>query len=102
VRLFVRLIVRACPVGTVITTGDQPAGVVAVRPGVRIQRGAGRGGRRVGSHGQTATIPHIGTVEPSGRYACRPRSQIDHLLAEGHNRRGGSMQTTRSAASREL
>jgi len=31
-RLFVRLIVRACPVGTVITTGDQPgtAGVVSV------------------------------------------------------------------------
>src|SRR6266566_6701827 len=26
-RLFVRLIVRASPVGTVITTGDQPAGV---------------------------------------------------------------------------
>jgi hypothetical protein len=31
-RLFVRLIVRACPVGTVITTGDQPgtAAVVVV------------------------------------------------------------------------
>src|SRR5437879_117263 len=28
-RLFVRLIVRACPVGTVITTGDHMAGVVA-------------------------------------------------------------------------
>jgi hypothetical protein len=27
-RLFVRLIVRPCPVGTVITTGDQLAGVV--------------------------------------------------------------------------
>jgi hypothetical protein len=24
VRLFVRLITRVCPVGTVITTGDQP------------------------------------------------------------------------------
>jgi hypothetical protein len=30
VRLFVRLTVRSCPVGTVITTGDQVAGVVAV------------------------------------------------------------------------
>src|ERR1700704_729312 len=28
-RLLVRLIVRVCPVGTVITTGDQPAGGVA-------------------------------------------------------------------------
>jgi hypothetical protein len=27
-RLFVRLIVKPCPVGTVITTGDQLAGVV--------------------------------------------------------------------------
>jgi hypothetical protein len=27
VRLFVRLICRLCPVGTVITTGDQPAAV---------------------------------------------------------------------------
>src|SRR6266436_8961869 len=32
-RLFVRLIVRACPVGTVITTGDQPAGVVPIAAG---------------------------------------------------------------------
>jgi hypothetical protein len=32
-RLFVRLIVRLCPVGTVITTGDQPAGVVNVAAG---------------------------------------------------------------------
>jgi hypothetical protein len=37
-RLFVRLICRVCPVGTVITTGDQPAAVgfslaqVAVEP----------------------------------------------------------------------
>src|SRR5450631_66342 len=37
-RLFVRLIVRSCPVGTVITTGDQPAAAgidlaqVAVEP----------------------------------------------------------------------
>src|SRR5882762_1794649 len=29
-RLFVRLIVKACPVGTVITTGDQPAGMAGV------------------------------------------------------------------------
>jgi len=29
-RLFVRLIVRACPVGTVITTGDQLAGMAGV------------------------------------------------------------------------
>jgi hypothetical protein len=28
-RLFVKLIVRACPVGTVITTGDQVDGTVA-------------------------------------------------------------------------
>jgi hypothetical protein len=28
-RLFVRLIVRPCPVGTVITTGDQVDGTVA-------------------------------------------------------------------------
>jgi hypothetical protein len=33
VRLFVRLIVRLCPVGTVILTGDQPAGVVSVAAG---------------------------------------------------------------------
>src|SRR6267378_6127751 len=32
-RLLVRLIVRACPVGTVITTGDQPAGVVPIAAG---------------------------------------------------------------------
>src|SRR6267143_3063682 len=32
-RLFVRLIVRPCPVGTVITTGDQPAGVVPIAAG---------------------------------------------------------------------
>jgi hypothetical protein len=32
-RLFVRLIVRADPVGTVITTGDQPAGVVPIAAG---------------------------------------------------------------------
>jgi len=31
VRLLVRLIVSACPVGTVITTGDQP-GVLVVPP----------------------------------------------------------------------
>ena len=30
VRLFVRLIVKACPAGTVITTGDHVAGVVVV------------------------------------------------------------------------
>src|SRR6266576_219287 len=32
-RLLVRLIVRTCPVGTVITTGDQPAGVVPIAAG---------------------------------------------------------------------
>jgi hypothetical protein len=32
-RLLIRLIVRLCPVGTVITAGDQPAGVVVVAAG---------------------------------------------------------------------
>jgi hypothetical protein len=32
-RLLVRLIVRICPVGTVITTGDQPAGVGGTEAG---------------------------------------------------------------------
>jgi hypothetical protein len=32
-KLFVRLMVRLCPVGTVMTTGDQPAGVVSVAAG---------------------------------------------------------------------
>jgi hypothetical protein len=34
-RLFVRLIKRFWPVGTVMTTGDQPAGVVAVASGAK-------------------------------------------------------------------
>jgi len=56
-RLLVRLIVRACPVGTVITTGDHV--VVAGR----IQRGARGGGG--GAGGAPQKYPHIGTVEPS-------------------------------------
>jgi len=33
VRRFVKLIVRLCPVGTVITTGDQPASAVVLATG---------------------------------------------------------------------
>jgi hypothetical protein len=64
VRLLVRLIVKLCPAGTVITTGDQPAGVVVVA------RGAfGFNGAQVAVEPATAApqvYPHIGTVEPSG------------------------------------
>jgi hypothetical protein len=57
-RLFVRLMMRAWPVGTVITTGDHVAAVVdagfnamqvAVAPGAAVPQ----------------LYPHIGTVEPS-------------------------------------
>src|ERR1700730_7840208 len=61
-RLFVRLIVRLCPVGTVITTGDQMAGVIA----------AGFSGAQVAVEPVTAApqlYPHIGTAVPSGRIA---------------------------------
>jgi hypothetical protein len=58
-RLFVRLIRRSCPVGTVITTGDQPAAdgfsfaQLAVEPGTAVPQ----------------EYPHIGTDEPSDRVA---------------------------------
>src|SRR5437879_4819232 len=51
-RLFVRLIVRACPVGTVITTGDHLAGVVAVAAGAARFRGRQPGPVR-------ATVPQV-------------------------------------------
>jgi hypothetical protein len=40
VRLFVRLMVRACPVGTVITTGDQLAGAFGFNA-AQVAMGAG-------------------------------------------------------------
>jgi hypothetical protein len=61
-RLFVRLIVRLCPVGTVITTGDQMAGVIA----------AGFNGVQVAVEPVAAPpqlYPHIGTAVPSGKVA---------------------------------
>src|SRR5258706_15988890 len=57
VRLFVRLITRVCPVGTVITTGDQPSAVgcnaahAAVEPLTAAPQ----------------VEPHIGTTGPSGK-----------------------------------
>jgi hypothetical protein len=51
-RLFVRLIVRTCPMGTVITTGDHPAVVVAVAAGA-----AGFRGRQPGP--VRATVPQV-------------------------------------------
>jgi hypothetical protein len=62
-RLFVRLIVRLCPVGTVITTGDQIAGVIVA---------AGFNGTQVAVEPVAAPpqlYPHIGTAVPSGRIA---------------------------------
>jgi hypothetical protein len=55
-RLFVKLMRRSCPVGTVITTGDQPADdgfsfeQLAVEPAIVVPQ----------------EYPHIGTDEPSG------------------------------------
>jgi hypothetical protein len=61
VRLFVKLIVRSCPVGTVITTGDQVSGVVTVNA-------AGFNGPQVAVPpvGLPQVYPHIGTAVPSG------------------------------------
>jgi hypothetical protein len=68
VRLFVRLIVRlVAPVvatGTVITTGDHPAGVVSVATGA-----CGFKAAHVAVEPATAVpqlYPHIGTTAPSG------------------------------------
>src|SRR6266550_2801919 len=51
-RPFVRLMVNACPAGTVITTGDHPAGVVAVAAGA-----AGFRGRQPGP--VSVTVPQV-------------------------------------------
>src|ERR1035438_8216454 len=53
-RLLVRLIVRACPEGTVITTGDQPVAV-----------GFNAAHVAAGPLPVPQKYPHIGTVEPS-------------------------------------
>ena len=53
VRLFVRPIVRSDPVGTVITTGDQPVAV-------------GFNFAQVAPVAVPQVYPHIGTVAPSG------------------------------------
>jgi hypothetical protein len=58
-RLFVRLIVKACPVGTVITTGDQPAGTAAVVVVAGIAAGAfGFNARQVAVERATA-VPQL-------------------------------------------
>src|SRR5207248_9464207 len=64
-RLLLRLITRVCPVGTVMITGDQPAGVVVVAAGA-----SGFKLAHVAVEPVTAVpqlYPHIGTTEPSGK-----------------------------------
>src|ERR1035438_9084653 len=61
-RLLVRLMVRACPEGTVITTGDQVFDVTdAGFNAAQVATGA------VLVAGVPQKYPHIGTVQPSGR-----------------------------------
>src|SRR5216684_1623308 len=66
-RPFVRLIVNACPVGTVIITGDQPARVVAVARSAFGFNFAQVAVEPVAARPQL--YPHIGTWDPSGSVA---------------------------------
>ena len=84
-RLLVRLIVRGCPEGTVITTGDQVFGVVNTDAGFN----AAHGGRGRATRGAAEISPHRHCRAISHGHAGRRHTQIDRLLAEGRNRREG-------------
>src|ERR1035438_9400336 len=89
VRLFVRLICKVCPVGTVIPTGNQPAA-------------SGFNAAQVAKEPLTAApqvYPHMGTVAPSGRVIVDgPAVKLTCCWPKATTAAKESIPTTRAAA----